>query len=264
MLSIDAMTTEVVVAEANKWSKSIGIGCRLKKLAYRTHFQIQKLRNSLLLKSCQFCLIRPPLTMWILYLLLFLVPLALLLAANAPSLAAFKHGCCAGDFISQVAIDILLGILAFALVRAFLFYGKTTISFESKSRVSIHFPLFRTLLMWAYVWIRFPFNQSARLGVMRQYKNLIFADRKAVVMPVLQNAGVREIFIESHFFDKSEDKCRALIKQMVCAKQIEAIDIGLREHLAFTQLLQLSIFQMFGATIRPRSRKVLIKLRPLK
>lgn len=260
---MDAMTTEVVVAEANKWSKSIGMGCRLKKLAYRTHFQIQKLRNSLLLRSCQFCLIRPPLTVWILYLLLFLAPLALLLAANAPSLEAFKEGYGAGDIASQVAIDILLGILAFILVRAFLFYGKTTISFESKSRVSIHFPLFRTLFMWAYVWIRFPFNQSARLGVMRQYKNIIFADRKEVVMPALQNAGVREIFIESHFFDKSEEKCRALIKQMVCAKQIEALDIGPLEPLPFTQQLQLGIFQMFGATIRPRSRKVLIKLRSM-
>ena len=261
---MDAMTTaEVVVAEANELSNSIGMGCRLKKLAFRTHFQIQRVRNSLLLKSCQFCLIRPPLTMWILYLLLFLAPLALLLAANVPSLAAFNEGWGAGDFISQVSIDILLAILVFALVRAFLFYGKTTISFESKSRISLHFPLFRTLLMWAYVWIRFPFNQSARLGVMRQYKNLIFADRKEVVMPALQNAGVREIYIESHFFDKSEEKCRALIKQMVCAKQIEALDIGPLEPLPFTQLLQLGIFQMFGATIRPRSRKVLIKLRSM-
>lgn len=260
---MDAMTTEVVVAEANKWSKSIGMGCRLKKLAFRTHFQIQRVRNSLLLKSCQFCLIRPPLTMWILYLLLFLAPLALLLAANVPSLAAFNEGWGAGDFISQVSIDILLAILVFALVRAFLFYGKTTISFESKSRISLHFPLFRTLLMWAYVWIRFPFNQFVRLVVMRQYKNLIFADRKEVIVPILQNAGVREIFIESHFFDKSEDKCRALIKQMVCAKQIEALDIGPLEPLAFTQLLQLGIFKMFGATIRSRSRKVLIKLRSM-
>ncbi|MBU3626707.1 hypothetical protein ICN48_10740 [Polynucleobacter sp. JS-Safj-400b-B2] len=158
---------------------------------------------------------------------------------------------------------LLLGAFLTSVTgMSLLFYEGTSIEFNSPTSATFHMSFLDTLLNWIKAYFLFPFSRADRLKYVRAYKQRLIDTRRTWLVPLLISLGVKRVVIKSHFFGVAEDRCRLKMIAMF-GNAIESLEIGVLRRTPYFDRLQYFIFEWMGATIRNKSRTIVVNLKPI-